>query len=146
MRYEIYKYSVSTGKFKSATTQTSYFIKPPDLKYTSENVVYLFTRKTCFKKYTGSTENFWQSSISIDVPTETFLERKNVKQESFNACFADINGEDYWVVRLIQQTNNVESLRKKRIFLATWDGYFSAKLTEWAWSGSFSYLTLASFF
>ena len=60
-----------------------------------------------------------KSSISIVVPTETFLERKNVKQESFNACFADINGEDYWVVRLIQQTNNVESLRKKRIFLAT---------------------------
>ena len=58
-------------------------------------------------------------SSSIDVPTETFLEIKNVKQESFNACFADINGEDYWVVRLIQQTNNVESLRKKRIFLAT---------------------------
>ena len=60
-----------------------------------------------------------KNSISTDVPTETFLERKNVKQESFNACFADINGEDYWVVRLIRQTNNAESLRKKRIFLAT---------------------------
>ena len=60
-----------------------------------------------------------KSSISIVVPTEAFLERKNVKQESFNACFADIDGEDYWLVRLIQQTNNVESLRKKRIFLAT---------------------------
>ena len=55
-------------------------------------------------------------SSSIDVPTETFLEIKNVKQGSFNACFADINGEDYWVVRLIQQTNNVESLRKRESF------------------------------
>ena len=57
-----------------------------------------------------------KSSTSIDVPTENFLERKNIKQESFNACFADINGEDYWVVRLIQQTNNVESLRKRESF------------------------------
>ena len=49
---------VSTDSFKSTTTQRTYFIRPPDLKCSSENEVYLFTCKTCSKKYTRSTEDF----------------------------------------------------------------------------------------
>ena len=50
------------------------------------------------------------------MPTETF-ERKEVKQESFNAHFAEANhnGED-WEVRLIDQTDNAEDLRKRESF------------------------------
>ena len=45
-------------------------------------------------------------------------EEKKVKQESFNAHFAMINhnGEDDWEVRLINQTDNVEDLRKRESF------------------------------
>ena len=48
------------------------------------------------------------------MPTETF-ERKEVKQESFNAHFAEANhnGEKDWEVRLIDQNDN---LRKRESF------------------------------
>ena len=60
-----------------------------------------------------------------------FLKGKNVKQESFNAHFVEVNhnGEDNWEVRLIDLTDNVEKVRK-RIFLVTWAGYFSAYCIE----------------
>ena len=61
-RCEICKHMVNTDSFKPTTTQRTYFIKPENLKCSSENVVYLFTCKTCSKQYTGSK----------DVPTETF--------------------------------------------------------------------------
>ena len=46
------------------------------------------------------------------------LKRKKVKQESFNAHFAYVNhnGADDWEVRLIDQTDNVEELRKRESF------------------------------
>ena len=41
-----------------------------------------------------------------------------IKQESFNAHFAEANynGEEDWEVRLIDQTDNVEDLRKRESF------------------------------
>ena len=47
-----------------------------------------------------------------------FLKRKKVKQESFNAHFAEANhnGMEDWEVRLIDQTDNVEDLRKRESF------------------------------
>ena len=58
LRCEICKHMVNTKSFKSTTTQRTYFIGPENLKCSSENVVYLFTCKTCFKQYTGSTQDF----------------------------------------------------------------------------------------
>ena len=49
---------VSTDCFESTSTQRTYFIRPENLKCSSENVVYLFTCKTCSKQYTGSTDDF----------------------------------------------------------------------------------------
>ena len=51
-----------------------------------------------------------------------------VKQESFDAHFADgvHSGEGDWEVRLIDQSDSTEDLRK-RIILATWTWHFSAK-------------------
>ena len=57
-RCEICEHIVSTDNFKSTTTHRTYCIRPPDLKCSSKNVVYLFTCKTCSKQYTGSTEDF----------------------------------------------------------------------------------------
>ena len=51
-RCEICEHILSTDSFKSTTTQRTYFIRPPDLKCSSENVVYLFTCKTYSKQYT----------------------------------------------------------------------------------------------
>ena len=57
-RCEICEYTVSTDSFKSKMTQRTYFIRQPGLKCSSENVVYLFTCKTCSKQYAGNTEEF----------------------------------------------------------------------------------------
>ena len=41
-----------------------------------ENVVHLFTCKTYCKQYAGTTEDFRQGSVIIDVPLETFWKEK----------------------------------------------------------------------
>ena len=45
-RWEFCEHRVSTDSFKSTMTQRTYFIRPPGLKYSSENAVYLFKCKT----------------------------------------------------------------------------------------------------
>ena len=40
-RCEVYKHIVSPDSFKSTTTKRTYFIRPPDLQCSFENVVYL---------------------------------------------------------------------------------------------------------
>ena len=46
------------------------------------------------------------------------MNKKRVKQGSFDAHFAEVNynGEDDWEVTLIEQTENVEELRKRESF------------------------------
>ena len=77
-RCEICDHIVSTNSFKSTTTQRTYFIRPPDLKCTSENVVYLFTCKTCSKQYTGSTEDFRSRFNNYRCAHRNFLKIKKV--------------------------------------------------------------------
>ena len=109
---------VKTNSFKSTTTQRIYFIRPEILKCSSQNVVYLFTCKTRSKKYTESTEDFRPRFNNYRFSHKNFLKRKKVKEEPFNAHFAEVNhnGEDDWEVRLIDQTDNVEELRKRESF------------------------------
>ena len=59
-----------------------------------------------------------QDFIIIDVPTEIFLKEKKVKQESFNAHFAEANhnGEDDWEARLIDQLIMQKILEKENPF------------------------------
>ena len=49
---------------------------------------------------------------------QKLFEKKQVKQESFNAHFAEVdyNGENDWEVRLIDRTDNVEDFRKRESF------------------------------
>ena len=117
-RYEICELIVSTDNFKSTTTQRTYFIRPPDLKCSSKNVVYLFTCKTSSKQYTGSTEDFRPRFNNYRYTHRNFLKRKKVKQESFNPHFAEAehNGVEDWEVRLIDENDNVEDLRKRESF------------------------------
>ena len=79
-RCEICELIVSTDNFKSTMTHRTYFIRPPDLKCSSKNVVYLFTCKTCSKQYTGSTEDFQPRFNNYRCAHRDFLKRKKVKQ------------------------------------------------------------------
>ena len=99
-------------------TQRIYFIRPPDLKCSSENVVYPFTCKTCSKQYTGSTEDFRPRFNNYRCAHRNFLKRKNLNKSQFNTHFGEVNhnGKDDWEVRLIDQTDNEEDLRKRESF------------------------------
>ena len=81
-RWEICEHIVSTDSFKSITTQRTYFIRPEKLKCSSENVVYLFTRKTCSKQYTGSTENFRPRFSNCRCAHRNFLKGKKKSNKS----------------------------------------------------------------
>ena len=87
-------------------------------KVSSENVVYLFTRKSCSKEYTGSTADFRPRFNNCICARRNFLKRKKVKQESFNAHFAEVNhnGEYDWEMKLIDQNDSVEALEKNDLF------------------------------
>ena len=100
------------------TKQRTYFIRPPDLKCSSGNVVYLFTCKIYSKQYTGSTEDFRPRFSNYRCAHRNLLKRRKVKQDSFNTHFTEVNhnGEDDWEVRLINPTDNVEDLRKRESF------------------------------
>ena len=76
-RCEICQHIVRTNSFKSTTMQRTYFIRPPDLKCSSENVVYLFTCKTCSKRYIGSTEDFRPRFNNYRRTHRNFLKKKS---------------------------------------------------------------------
>ena len=78
-----------TISFKSITIQRTYSIRQEILKCSSEYVVYLFSCKTCCKQYTESTEDFRPRFNDYRCADRNFLKRKKVKQESFNAHFAE---------------------------------------------------------
>ena len=97
-------------------------------------MVYLFTCKTRSKQYTGSAEDFPSRFNNYRCAHRNFLKRKKVKQESFNAHFAEVkhNDEDDWEVRLIDQTDNVEELRKRDLLCQhEWDTFQPNGLNEY---------------
>ena len=122
--------------------------RPPDLKCSSENVVYLFTCKACSKQYTESTEDIRPRFNNYRCANRNFLKRKKVKQESFNAHFAEVNhnGEDSLDVRLIDQTDNVEELRKRESFWQHELDTFQLNRLNECESGSFFIFNLSSLF
>ena len=66
----------------------------------------------------GSTEDFRPRFNNYRSVHRNFLKEKKGEQESFNAHFAEVNhnGENDWEERLIDQTDNVEELRKRESF------------------------------
>ena len=94
-------------QFESSSTKRIYLIRPQNLNFASKNVVYLFTRKTCHKQYTGSTEKI-RSTFN-----KYFLGNKKVKQESFHAHFMEglHQGENDWEVRLIDRGISADDVR-----------------------------------
>ena len=82
------------------------------------NVVYLFTRKTCHKQYTGSTEEFRSRFNNYRCLHRNFLRNKKVRKESFHAHFTEVlhQGESDWEVRLIDQGFSVDDVRRRESY------------------------------
>ena len=74
--------------------------------------------KTCQKQYTGSSEEFRARFNNYRCAHRNYRKNRKVKQESFHAHFADDihSGEGDWEVRLIDQSDCTEDLRKGESF------------------------------
>ena len=133
-RCEICKHTVPTRNLTSSTTKRTYKIRPENLNCRSKNVVYLIPCKTCHKQYTGSSEEFRARINNYRSAHRNYHKNRKVKQESFHAHFADDfhSGKGDWEVRLIDQSDSTENLRKRESF---WTWHFLAKWFEWAWNG-----------
>ena len=115
--YEIWKYIVPTRNFTSSTTKRTYEIRAENLDCRSKDLVYLISFKTCHKQYTGSSEEFSAMFNNYRCAHRNYRKNKKVKQESFHAHFCRWrsfrSGESEWEVRLIDQSDSTEYLRKR---------------------------------
>ena len=68
--------------------------------------------------YTGSSEEFRARFNSYRCAHCNYCKNRKVKQESFHSHFADDihSGEGDWEVRLIDQSDRTEDLRKRESF------------------------------
>ena len=117
-RCEICKYIVPTRSFTSFTTKRTHEIRPENLNCRSKNVVYLISCKTCHKQYTASSKEFKARFNNYRCAHRYYRINMKVKQESFLAHFADgvHSGEGDWEVRLADQSDSTEDLRKRESF------------------------------
>ena len=115
---EICKHIVPTRNFTSSTTKRTYEIRPENLNCRSKNVVYLISCKTCHKQYNGSSKEFRARFNNNRCAHRNFCENMKVKRELFHAHFANgaQSGESDWEVRLIDQSDSTEDLRKRESF------------------------------
>ena len=118
LRCETCKHIVPTRNFTSSTSKRTYLIRPENLNCRSKNVVYLIFCKTCHKQYTGSSEGLRARFNNYRCAHRNYCKNMTVKQESFHAHFADgvHSGEGNWEVRLIDQSDSTEDLRKGESF------------------------------
>ena len=74
--------------------------------------------KTCHKQYTGSSLEFRARLYNYRCVHCNYCKNRNVKQKLFHAHFADdiYGGEGDWEVRLIDQSDSPEDLKKKESF------------------------------
>ena len=116
-RWEIRKHVVTTETFRSFSTQIEYCIKSNNLRCCSNNVVYLFSCKTCSKQYTGRTESFQSRFNNYKPPFRNFIKENTFKQVSFRAHFKDDkHGMSDWEITLIDQAESTDDLRKRESF------------------------------
>ena len=117
-RCEICKHVVTTGTFRSFSTQREYCINPDNLNCRSNNVMHLFSCKTCSNQNTGSTESFRSRFNYYKSTHRNFIKGNTVKQASFHAHFDDdkYHGMSDWEIALINQAESVEDLRRRVSF------------------------------
>ena len=79
---------------------------------------YFISCKTCHKQYAGSSEEFSARLNNYRCVHRKYCKNMKVKQKSFHTHFADgvHSGEGDWEVRLIDQSDSAEDLRKTESF------------------------------
>ena len=114
---EICKHIVPNTNFTLSTKRT-FEIRPENLSFKSKNVVYLISCKTCHKQYTGSLEEFRARFNNYRSAHRNYRKNMKVKEEPFHVHFADGNHsvEGNWQVRLTDQSDSTEDLRKRESF------------------------------
>ena len=112
-RCEICKHAVTTETFRSFSNQREYCIKPDNLNCRPNNVVFLFSCKTCSKQYTGSKESFRSKFNNYKSAHRNSLKGNTVKQASFHAHYEDDkhHGMSDWEITLIDQAESTDDLR-----------------------------------
>ena len=86
---EICKHVVTTETLRSFSTQREYCIQPNNFNCRSNNVVHLFSRKTCSKQYAGTTGSFRSKFDNYKSAHRNFNKGNTVKQALFHAHFED---------------------------------------------------------
>ena len=78
-------------------------------------MLHWFTCKICFKQDVGSIEDFLPRLSNYRCANRNFLKGKKVKQELFNARFAETNynGDDDGEKRLIYWADNVGKFKRR---------------------------------
>ena len=119
LRFEICEYNF-IDRFKLKITQRTYFIRPKScLQNRLQNLCSSCLQcKACCKQYTVGTEDFWPSTTTTDVPTESFWKTKKLNKSYF-ALFLQkqiIMVRMIDKVRLIDQADNLEEPRRKKSF------------------------------
>ena len=117
-RCEICKHVVTTGTFRSFSTQREYCINSDNLNCRSNNAVHLFSCKTRSNQNTGSTESFRSGFNYYKSTHRNLIKGNTVKQASFHAHFDDdkYHGMSDWEIALINQAESVEDLRRRVSF------------------------------
>ena len=115
-RCEICKHVISTETFRSFSTQREYYIKADNLNCRFNNVVYLFSCKTCSKQSTGSKESF--QSVFKNYKSAHKISENTIKEASFHAHFEDVkhHGMSDWEINLVDQAESVDDFRRRETF------------------------------
>ena len=105
-------------KYLLFSTQREYCIKPDNLNWRSNNVVYLFSCKTCSKQYAGGTESSRSRFNNYKSAHRNFSKGNSVKQVPFHAHFEDDkhHGMSDWESTLVNQAESVDDLRRRESF------------------------------
>ena len=105
-------------KYLPFSTQREYRIKPDNLNRRSNNVVYLFSCKTCSKQYAGGTESSRSRFNNYKSAHRNFSKGNTVKEAPFHAHFEDDkhHGMSDWETTLVNQAESVDDLRRIESF------------------------------
>ena len=112
-RCKICKHITKIQQFKPSSIKHVESIRPKNLNCTSKNIVYLFTSETCYKQYTGSTEEFQSQFNNYKCSHRNSLRNKKVKQESFHVHIVQglQQQESDWNVSLIDHAVSADDVR-----------------------------------
>ena len=120
-RCDVCKYICKTDQFCShaSTNKKTYKIRTEDLNCNSKGVVYLAECKICGIQYVGSASTKFRLRFNnYKSAHRKYRSGQNTPQQSFHAHFSqeNHNGMEDWKFTLIDQAENLDTLRRKEAF------------------------------